>query len=66
MKKIEFLTTCPICKFSDTCKYKNDMEKLANILSDEFDPNYKPIEYLPISKFSLLCDYWQFIAGEDN
>lgn len=66
MRKYNFLDTCSMCRFSNTCKYKSEMEKLAKILSNIFDPNYKPIEYLPISKFSLLCDYWQFINEEES
>lgn len=67
MKKYDFLATCSTCKFSKTCKYKIDMEKLAKIFSDNFEPNYRLIEYLPITKLSLLCDYWQMDnSNEEN
>lgn len=61
MKKYTFLSTCPMCKFSDTCKYKIDMENLAKSLSDTFELNYNHVEDLPINMFSLLCDCWQSI-----
>lgn len=59
MKKYNFLDTCSMCRFSNTCKYKSEMEKLAKILSKTFVTAYEPIEHLPIDTFSLICNYWE-------
>lgn len=59
-KNYRFVVTCSMCKFAQTCAYKDGVERFAAYLAKTFNPNYAPAEDLPIDTFSFMCDYWQY------